>query len=116
MIYILFLVNTLLMSAGQLLFKKSALYISTHSSLTLIQSYILNPWFYLAITCFALSTIVWVKILMAMKLVTAYPIALGIAYSVTAIGSFMLFNESLRPLNLIGITIVMLGIFLISIK
>jgi len=53
---------------------------------------------------------------MAMKLVTAYPIALGIAYSVTAIGSFMLFNESLRPLNLIGITIVMLGIFLISIK
>lgn len=104
-----------MMSIGQLFFKQSAIFSENHPELNIFLKYILNPWFYGAISFFAVSTFTWVKILTQMKISIAYPI-LSISYILTAIGAFYIFQERLTILNMVGIFLIMLGVSLISIK
>jgi drug/metabolite transporter (DMT)-like permease len=104
-----------MMSIGQLFFKQSALYSENHSELSLVLKYVLNPWFYGAVSFFAVSTLTWVKILTLMKISVAYPI-LSISYILTAIGAFYFFQERLSLINILGILLIMIGVSLISIK
>lgn len=102
------------MSIGQLFFKQSAIF-SNNTELNIIYKYLLNPWFYGAVSFFAISSFVWVKILSEMKISIAYPI-LSISYILTAIGAYYIFQERLTALNMVGIFFIMLGVSLISIK
>jgi multidrug transporter EmrE-like cation transporter len=113
--YLLLFFNIILMSIGQLFFKQSAVFSENHSELNIVLKYILNPWFYGAISFFAVSTFTWVKILTQMKISIAYPI-LSISYILTAVGAFYIFQERLTVLNMVGIFFIMLGVSLISIK
>jgi len=113
--YLLLIINIILMSVGQLFFKQSAIFSGTHNELNIALKYILNPWFYGAISFFAVSTLLWVQILTQMKISVAYPI-LSICYILTAVGAYYLFQEKLTILNLVGIFLIMLGVSLISIK
>jgi len=113
--YFLLFFNIILMSIGQLFFKQSAIFSENHSELNIALKYILNPWFYGAISFFAVSTFTWVKILTQMKISLAYPI-LSISYILTAIGAFYIFQERLTILNMVGIFFIILGVSLISIK
>ena len=113
--YILLFFNIVLMSIGQMFFKQSAVFLNNHSEYNIIQKYILNPWFYGAISFFAVSTFTWVKILTQMKISIAYPI-LSISYILTALGAFYFFQERLTVLNMVGILFIMIGVSLISIK
>lgn len=114
--YLLIVINIGLMSIGQLLFKKAAIFINLNGEhLNLLTKYLLNPWFYGAVFSFGMSTFVWVQILTQMKLSVAYPI-LSVSYIVTAIGAFYFFGEKLNNFNLIGILFIMIGISFISFK
>lgn len=113
--YFLLFINILLMSAGQLFFKESALFINKNSELSFIQGYINNPYFYAAVSFFAISTFVWVKILTQMKISVAYPL-LSLSYILTAIGAYYIFQEKITSLNLVGVFLIMSGVALISIK
>lgn len=113
--YFLLFFNIILMSIGQLFFKQSAIFSENHPEFNIFLKYILNPWFYWAISFFAISTFTWVKILTIMKISVAYPI-LSISYILTAIGAFYIFQEKLTALNIIGILLIMIGVSLISIK
>lgn len=103
------------MSIGQLFFKQAAVFCEARPDLNIILKYLLNPWFYGAITFFGVSTLTWVKILTQMKISVAYPI-LSISYILTAIGAYYFFQERLTALNMFGILLVMIGVSVISIK
>jgi len=115
MIYLLLIANILLMSIGQLFFKQSAIYVSLHPHLHFILKYILNPWFYGAISFFGLSTLLWVQILTRLNLSVAYPI-LSISYILVALGAYYFFGEKLSLLNIFGIFLIMCGVSLVSQK
>ena len=113
--YLLILINTILMSIGQLFFKQSAVFVNAHTDLNLITKYLLNPWFYGAISFFGLATLTWVQILTTMKLSIAYPI-LSVSYILTAVGAYYFFGEKLSVVNLVGMFLIMVGVSLVSIK
>jgi len=115
MTYFLLFFNIIMMSIGQLFFKQAAIFYKNQPEMNIAFKYILNPWFYAAISFFAISTFTWVRILTQMKISIAYPI-LSASYIFTAIGAFYFFQEKLIFINLIGIFFIMLGVSLISIK
>ncbi|MBM3256368.1 MAG: hypothetical protein FJZ04_02780 [Candidatus Moranbacteria bacterium] len=115
MLYLLLLVNILLMTAGQLFFKQSAIYANLHPDLDFFQKYLLNPWFYGAVSFFGVATITWVQVLTYLKLSVAYPI-LSISYILVALGAFYFFGEKLSLVNILGIFLIMCGVSLVSIK
>jgi multidrug transporter EmrE-like cation transporter len=110
MTYALIFFNIILMSLGQLLFKQSAIFASKHQELTQINRLILNPWFYIAGTSFAIATIIYIKILENMRLSIAYPIITTVAYILTITGAIYFFNEKLSFINVLGILIIIIGI------
>lgn len=71
MIYLLLILNVSLMSIGQLFFKQSAVFVNYNPNLNILTRYLLNPWFYAAITFFAVATFFWVQILTTMKISVA---------------------------------------------
>lgn len=103
------------MSAGQMFFKQASIFVNSNPQLNPIKQFLFNPWFYGAVSFFAISSFVWVKILSEMKISIAYPI-LSVSYILTAIGANYLFQEQLTPLNILGILLIMIGVTLISIK
>ncbi|OGI39389.1 MAG: hypothetical protein A2374_01630 [Candidatus Moranbacteria bacterium RIFOXYB1_FULL_44_23] len=104
-----------LMTIGQLFFKQAAVFLNQHSDWSLVSKYFYNPWFYAAISFFAVGTLTWTQILTSMKLSVAYPL-LSITYILTAIGAYFLFGEKLSAVNLAGIFLIMLGVSLVSVK
>lgn len=115
MIYLLLLANILLISIGQLLFKQSAIFVSLHSDYSLLSKYLLNPWFYGAVSLFLLPTFLWMQVLVRLKLSVAYPI-LSTSYIIIALGAYYFFGEKLSLANFIGILLIMLGVSLVSLK
>ena len=114
MMYFLIVCDVFLLSVGQLLFKKAAIFSNTHQELSQIGKIVTDPWFYLAGACFITATLVYMKILATMELSEAYPITTTLAYILTILGSLYFFNEKLSTINIIGITIILFGILLAS--
>lgn len=112
--YFLIILNVILMSIGQLLFKQTAIFLNAHGELSMINKFLLNPWFYGAGISFASATVIYVKILTNMQLSTAYPIITTSAYIFTIFGSIYFFNEKLSIINVFGISIIFIGIALSS--
>lgn len=113
--YLLITVNIILMTIGQLFFKQAAIFLNHNENLNFVSRYLFNPWFYAAISFFAVGTLTWTQILTTMRLSVAYPI-LSISYIVTAVGAYYLFGERLSAVNLVGIFFIMLGVSLVSVK
>ncbi len=113
MLYWLLAGNIFLMSLGQILFKKSSLFIESHLDLAIIYRYILNYWFLLGLTSFGVATLVWIKILSMAKLSAVYPMQ-SLAYIIVAFLSYYLFGEKISFINSLGIMIIIFGVFLAS--
>lgn len=108
-------INIALMSVGQLFFKKAALFVNARPEFNLLERYLYNPWFYLAVLFFASSTFIWVRILTELKISVAYPIV-SISYIATAVGAYYLFGERMSWINYLGIFLIMGGVSLTALK
>jgi multidrug transporter EmrE-like cation transporter len=113
--YFLITANIALMCAGQLLFKKAAIFLVAHPELSYFNRFLLNLWFYPAVFLFAVATLTWTQILTTMKLSVAYPI-LSISYIITAVAAYYFFGEKISVLNWTGIFIILVGVSLVSAK
>ena len=105
-----------LMSLGQILFKKTALSMSTLGALSLIDGImkaIFIPWLYLALTVYALATVFWLYILQRIPLSVAYPFT-ALAMIIVPIFSVFLFEEKLTYSYFMGSILVISGIAIIS--
>jgi multidrug transporter EmrE-like cation transporter len=65
------------------------------------------------LACYAASVVVWVLALSRAPVSVLYPL-LSIGYIVNAIGAALLFGEALPPLKIVGITVIILGVWILS--
>lgn len=65
------------------------------------------------IACYVLSVLIWILALSRAPVSVIYPL-LSIGYIVNAVGAALLFGESLGPGKLLGIAVIVLGVYLLT--
>ena len=108
------IIYSLLLSCGQFLFKFSALKIETTNLQVFFQT-ALNQYTIIGFLAFCLSAVMWLYILKTTPLSTAYPF-MALGFLIVPIGSFFFFNESLSINYLIGVSLIVIGIYFTIIK
>lgn len=103
------------MASGQLFFKRSADYLADNANLAFPMNYLTNVWFFIAVSLFAISTIVWTQVLTKLPLSVAYPIVSS-SYILTVIGAAAIFNEKITTGDIIGVLLIMTGITLTALQ
>ncbi len=66
-----------------------------------------------ALTCYAISVVVWILALSRVQVSIAYPM-LSLGYVVNAVLAWWLFNEAFNPAKVAGIGVIILGVVIIS--
>ena len=72
-----------------------------------------NLWLWLGLVCYAISVVVWILALSRVDVSIAYPM-LSIGYIVNAIAASQLFNEPMGLGKVIGIGVIMLGVYILA--
>lgn len=65
------------------------------------------------LACYVVSVIVWIMALSRVEVSIAYPM-LSIGYIVNAIAAWYLFGEAVTPTRLLGIGVIVLGVFIVA--
>jgi multidrug transporter EmrE-like cation transporter len=66
-----------------------------------------------AIACYALSVVIWTLALSRVQVSIAYPL-LSMGYVVNVVAAWWFFNESINPAKVAGISVIILGVVIIS--
>jgi drug/metabolite transporter (DMT)-like permease len=103
---------------GQLLLKKGmsgmgVLTISRENLLTMAFRMGTNPFVVMGLSIYVMSTFFWLTALSRVDLSYAYPF-ISLSYVILLIGSWLLLDEHITALRLVGSGIVILGVILIS--
>ncbi|HII14871.1 MAG TPA: EamA family transporter [Nanoarchaeota archaeon] len=72
-----------------------------------------SPYILLGIVLFAASSLLWLIAISKTELSYAYPL-MGIGYAVVAFFSWLLFNEALTALRILGIFVIMAGVVMMA--
>ena len=102
--------------AGQLFMKHGMMMFGTFPVTQLLVKMlpmIFQPYVFIGIICFGVSSIFWLVVLSRIDLSLAYPLV-SIAYIAVAIFSYYVFKENVSLLRWIGIITICLGVLLIS--
>lgn len=113
---LLLFVSISLAVAGQLFMKHGMMLFGTFPVTQLLAKMIpmiFQPYVFIGILCFGVSSIFWLVVLSRIDLSLAYPLV-SIAYIVVAIFSYFVFKENVSLLRWIGIITICLGVLLIS--
>jgi multidrug transporter EmrE-like cation transporter len=65
------------------------------------------------LACYVVSVIVWILALTRVDVSIAYPM-LSIGYVVNAVAAWALFGEALTPMRVIGIMVIIVGVYLLA--
>ena len=65
------------------------------------------------LTCYVVSVVVWIMALSRVEVSIAYPM-LSIGYVVNAAAAYYLFGEAVTPMRLVGIGIIILGVYIVA--
>jgi multidrug transporter EmrE-like cation transporter len=76
-------------------------------------SLVVNVWLWLGLICYGISVVVWILALSRVDVSIAYPM-LSIGYVVNAIAAWHLFDEPLGLGRIVGIGIIILGVFVLA--
>jgi len=104
--------------SAHLCFKKGilnfgALDFSIHNFLNLIPRVLQNVWLIGGLFLLGISFLLWLFVISRIKLSLAYPIATSLNFSLIVLFSWLLFREQLLPIQILGIAIIIFGIFLL---
>ncbi len=116
-IYLIFL-SVLLIDSGQLILKYAIRQIGELSFqldaiITTFFILFTTPLVLLALFMFAASSITWFIAISKADLSFAYPL-LGMGYAIVAILSWLLFNDNMTSIRVIGLVFVFTGVFMMS--
>jgi multidrug transporter EmrE-like cation transporter len=101
------LAGVLLNASAQLLLKAGT------NAMPLGPRLALEPHILGGLACYAVSVVVWIIALSRVPVSVAYPM-LSIGYVVNAIAAWQLLGESLSPLRLAGIGVIIAGVFMVA--
>ncbi|MBA7671039.1 putative 4-amino-4-deoxy-L-arabinose-phosphoundecaprenol flippase subunit ArnF [subsurface metagenome] len=112
------LVSVSLAVVGQLLLKIGMLRMGRFSLniSTIVPQYtriLLNPFIIAGIISFALSMLVWLYVLSRLELSVAYPFV-ALNYVLILFASHFLLKETITPVRIIGVAVIVIGVYLIS--
>ena len=65
------------------------------------------------VACYVVSLVVWIMALSRVEVSIAYPM-LSIGYVVNAVAAWYLLGEAVTPMRLVGIGIIILGVFVVA--
>ena len=111
-------ISILLAVAGQLLLKMGMLRIGKFSFniSTLVHQYIkilLNPLVIAGLFGFFISMLIWLYVLSRMELSFAYPFV-ALNYVLILFGSYFLLKEAITPMKVIGVIVIVVGVYLVA--
>ena len=76
-------------------------------------SLVTNLWFWVGLACYGVSLVVWILALSRVDVSVAYPM-LSIGYVLNAVAAWHLFGESLGSGKLVGIGIIIVGVYVLA--
>jgi len=97
-LYVLLAVSSFTASLGQVFFK-------------LAKGNILSPFIALGLIMYGLSTFLWIYALKYLPLSKVYPFTF-LTFGLVLILSYILFNERLNPINMLGVILILIGVYL----
>ena len=71
-----------------------------------------TPAIWLGLGCYAVSVVIWILALSRVDVSIAYPM-LSIGYVLNAVAAWWLFGEALGPARILGILVIIFGVFLL---
>ena len=72
-----------------------------------------EPFLWAGLFCYGISVIIWILALSRVDVSIAYPM-LSMGYVVNAFAAWQLFGESMSPTRMVGIGIVLLGVYILA--
>jgi multidrug transporter EmrE-like cation transporter len=114
--FVMMFVSIGLAIAGQLFMKQGMMMVGKFPVTELFTrffSIVLQPYVFLGIFLYALSSVFWLVVLSRIELSMAYPIV-SVAYVVVALFSYFVFKENVSLIRWIGIATICLGVILVS--
>lgn len=103
-----------MLAVGQILFKRTALAMAGRPlSPELLISALLTPTFVLALTVYAVATVVWVLALTALPLSKAYPY-MALSFVIVPFLSALIFGEPIGPMRIVGLVFVTIGVLFVA--
>jgi multidrug transporter EmrE-like cation transporter len=72
-----------------------------------------EPFLWVGLVCYGISVLVWILALSRVDVSIAYPM-LSMGYVVNAFAAWQLFGESMNPVRIIGIGIVLIGVYILA--
>ncbi len=114
----LVLTGVLLNAAAQLLLKAGTNSIghfefSRDNILPVGWQLVTEPHIFGGLACYAVSVVVWIMALSRVEVSIAYPM-LSIGYVVSAAAAWWLFGEAVSPARLLGIGIIIVGVYIVA--
>ena len=73
----------------------------------------IEPHILAGLACYVVSVVVWVIALSNVPVSVAYPM-LSIGYVVNAVAAYYLLGEAVTPLRLVGIGVIIVGVFIVA--
>ena len=110
---VLILASVVLGIVGQVSLKKGMLLFGSASlDLSLIKV-IFTPYIFLGLVLYAIAMLLWLVILSRVELSYAYPM-LSLSYVFIVLAAWLIFNENLSLLRLIGVLFICLGVMMVG--
>lgn len=112
------LISVLGGAVGQILLKKGMnsigeITLSLQNIVNVIWKMLTNPYVFIGLVIYVLSVIFWLAALSRVELSYAYPFA-SLSYVIMFLASWLLLNETITPMRILGTLVVGIGVFLIS--
>jgi multidrug transporter EmrE-like cation transporter len=116
--FTLLLAGVLLNAAAQLLLKAGTNAVgpfefSAVNAVPVGMKLALEPHILGGIACYVVSVVVWILALSRVEVSVAYPM-LSIGYVVNAVAAYYLFGEAVSATRLVGIGVIILGVFIVA--
>jgi len=119
--FLLLAASILVTVSAQLFLKKGTLMLgklepSFLNFFALIPKVLQNIWLMAGIVLFGISFLLWIFILSKFQLNIAYPVLVSLNFCLITIVSWFLFREYLSLIQILGIAIIIFGVFLLLTK
>jgi len=117
--YLFLAISICITVSAQLLIKRGVLSLgdldfSISNVFNLIPKIAQNIWLLSGLFLFAVSFFLWLFIISRLKLSIAYPISTSLSFCFIILASWFIFKEQLLPIQILGIIIIIVGIFLVA--
>jgi drug/metabolite transporter (DMT)-like permease len=103
------IVGQLFMKQGMIMFGK----FPVSALATKLLPMLFQPYVFIGIMCFGISSIFWLVVLSRLELSLVYPMV-SVAYIAVALFSYFVFKENVSLIRWIGIITICLGVILVS--